>query len=191
MKLKEILGKILSGGQLVPEEKAFLESLPEENDKEKVLSEMQARLESIEQKDVPPEELARKRREKEIEELRRQVELLSNEKESAFKELDNLKFNSRVHELAVQGRFTDANYLGYLLRSDNIDVSDQEKTAAYVNSLRESKPELFKADIAPGAGSMPDRGGANAGSGSAFQTARGSGSLSEMLKHAPTERLDA
>ena len=191
MKLKEILGKILSGGQLIPEEKAFLESLPEENDKDKVLSEMQSRLESIEQKDVPPEELARKRREKEIEELRHQVELLSNEKESAFKELNDLKFNSRVQELASQGKFTDANYLGYLLRRDEIDISDAEKSAAYVGELRESKPELFRADIAPGAGSMPDRGGPNAGSGRSFQTARGNGSLAEMLKYAPTERLDA
>jgi hypothetical protein len=198
MKLKEIIGKIMSGGQLVAEEKEFLESIPDvppvDNNPQPAdpaLQELQSRLESIEQRDVPPEELARRNREKELEGLRDTIAKLSGEKDQASQELENLKFNSAIRDLAANSNFTDAEYLGFLLRQQNVDVANSENVTGFIDGLREASPGFFRADVAPGAGSMPNAANPGNSGGTAFQSARGNGSLAEMLKYAPTERLDA
>ena len=198
MKLKEIIGKIMSGGQLVAEEKEFLESIPDapaaDNkppQPDPALKELQSRLESIEQRDIPPEELERRSREKELKELRDAVARLSGEKDQAGRELESMKFNSAVRDLAANSNFTDAGYLGFLMQQQNIDISNMENVTAFINGLRETNPGFFRADISPGAGSRPNAAASGHGGSTAFQTARGSGNLNEMLKYAPTERLDA
>lgn len=180
MSLIEILKKVSEGKELTTEEKAFLASYKEDENRipksrlDEVItqkkelqkqvdsmsakqSEMEEQLEGLKNAGLSAEEKAKKDVEKEIAKRDRQIETLTKERDEANESLSTMSFDSSVSKVAAKYGFTDSEYLGFLVKSGKIDLADEKKTVAWVKELETSKPGLFKSQVKnPGGGTKPE-----------------------------------
>ena len=173
MDIKTILAKVIKGDALTDEEKQFLESyeegkiphkrLNEEIDKRKnaeaqigdlteQLAEIRQKLEDAESRNLSADEKAKKESAKVLKTLQEQVASLTKERDEAKAKAQQVEFNSAVRELAHKHSFADAEYLGYKLKSGEIDLADETAVSAFFTELEKSAPSLFVSAVRPGGG---------------------------------------
>lgn len=176
MNLMELLKRVAKGESLTDDEKAYLASykeddsripksrLDEELAKKKELqksldaltakqSELESQIDELKTTGLTAEEKAKKEVEKELNNLKKQVSELVGDRDRAVNELQDAKFKSSVAEVAGKFNFSDHEYLGFLVKSGNVDLADENKVAEFVKTLETSKPSLFKSQVKSGGGS--------------------------------------
>ncbi len=176
MTLKEILAKIAKGEALTPEEKAFIESynpddagripksrLDEEINKRKdaetrlteqqtQIDQLNTKIEELENKDLSEAEKTKKASDAEIGRLREENKTLKKDRDTNAARLTEIEFNGKMSDLAGKHRFVDANYLGHLVKSNNVNLEDAEAVSSFIKGLEQSSPGLFKSTAKPGSG---------------------------------------
>ncbi len=195
MKITEIIGKIVSGAEITPEEKEFLSGYQEPEARERIpksrLDQEIARKKELEQR---IEEMARQldeyenrglseteKNRKTIDTLNQRIELLTRERDDIRSAKEAMDTRNRIAELAAKINFDDHAYLEFLVNRDRQDIADEESMAGYVAELKKNCPKHFRVDIAPGSGSGGKTGVADVD----FESARNCGDIDRMIAHAP------
>lgn len=84
------------------------------------------------------------------------VETLSTEKEQLSKERSELDYKLKVVGIATKNKagaiIKNPDYLAYRLKNDGVDIAATEKVDAYIESLKNTEPELFMVAVKSGAG---------------------------------------
>ena len=190
MKLKEILAKVAKGEALTEDEKKFLAEYQEPDDggtgdggripkarldkeieKRKQaeaktdelttqLEDLKSKLEDLENADMSEAEKAKKQAEKDLAKLQKQVADLTKERDEAVSKSSALERSGKVRDLATKHHFTDADYLGFRLQQDEIDLNDDAAVSAFMKGLEKSAPTLFKSTAKPGTGTGTEGHGA-------------------------------
>ena len=145
----------------------------------KTLEKLNSRVAELENRDLPEQEKLEKTYSTELKKLRGQVASLTTEKNLSRQQLEQVKFQQKVGELAKEKQFNDAEYLGFLLKKAEIPLDAPEQVEEFVSELRKNSPRLFKLELRPGSGSNPG------GHEMEFSNARESGDISAMLASAP------
>lgn len=195
MKIKELIGKVLSGAELSPEELKHLQDYNEpENDNripkarldqeisrkkelESKVSELNAQIEELRNIDLSDNEKNRKV----IENLNKRVAALSEERDRIESEKQSIQFRNQVISTAGAHNFSDNDYLEFLLKRDQVDLGDEEMVSGFMESLKAASPQLFKTEVNPG--------GAGSSFGteaSGYEDARHSGDIDRMIALAPS-----
>ncbi|MDD3154828.1 MAG: hypothetical protein PHS41_08165 [Victivallaceae bacterium] len=111
-----------------------------------------------------------------------EVASLRAELESSRAELESMHRRSAITGIAQKHRFTDPEYLGYLLEKNQIDPRDEQHCGDFMTGLEKSSPQLFRSAVASGALAVPplpgSTGAPSAGGG-------GRADLLAMLENAP------
>ncbi len=201
MELMEIIRKAAAGEALNQEEKDFLASYkPQDAPKGRLdneikrnrelaarnqeltasIDELTGKLEDLESQSAP--EPVRQRREymREINQLKKNIKLLAEERDGHRDELQKIKFRSRVTDIAGHYQFNDPEYLEYLLGKNQLDAEDPEQVKDFMARIREEMPRHFKVQLRPGGGSNPGHDHL-----ADFTSAQQSGDIMQMLCHAP------
>ena len=84
--------------------------------------------------------------------LQKELEAASKQRDETAKELENLKFNAAVGEIAKKYGFSDSDYLGYRLRSADIAIDDESGVSGFIKSLEQTSPQLFTSSARSGGG---------------------------------------
>ncbi|MEI8245803.1 MAG: hypothetical protein WCI51_08235 [Lentisphaerota bacterium] len=181
MNLTELLKKVAKGETLTDEEKAYLaaykeddsripksrldEELAKKKDLQKQLdattakqSELEAQLEELKTSGLSAEEKVKKEVEKEINKLKAENAALLKERDEKAAKIAEIEFNDSVSKVAAKHNFADPEYLGYLVKSGNVDLADEKKVTEFVKGLETSKPNLFKSNAKPGGGTKQTEG---------------------------------
>lgn len=201
MKIAEILAKIVKGENLTDEEKKFLaeykepepdpnripkERLDEEIAKRKAseakegelqtkLSELESKVEELTTKGMSEAEKAKRESAKTLKTLQDQVAALTKERDESKAKAEEMEFRGKVAELANAHRFTDADYLGWKLKSGKINLEDATAVSGFFAELEKSAPALFQSEAKGGAGTGGENSGSNGGN--AYQSR-----IDELLK---------
>lgn len=173
MDIKTILAKLIKGETLTDEEKQFAENfedgkiphkrLNEEIDKRKnaeaqigdltkQLSEIRQKLEEAENRNLSADDKAKKESAKLLKTLQDQVEALTKERDEAKAAAQLVEFNAAVKDLAMKHSFADAEYLGYKLKTGEIDLTDETAVSAFFAEMEKTNPSLFTSSVRPGGG---------------------------------------
>jgi hypothetical protein len=179
MNLTEILKKVANGEELTAAEKDFLSKyksddenripksrldaeIQKRKDAEQKASDMEDRISNLEEQleeknngDLSEVEKLKKAHEKELAKRDTQIATLTGERDSASKELGSLKFSSAVSKVAGKHKFSDPEYLGYLVQSKDLNLEDEEAVSAFMKELEGNSPNLFKSEVKPGGGTPP------------------------------------
>lgn len=179
MNLKEIIKKVIAGETPDAEEIEFLKNnsfeehrfLAEIDRLEGVNAALAGEIESVrgtagQEQSKHPSELSS---------LRQLTKQLSEERDSAQKELKRWKYRQQIGELAAQYQFSDVEYLAYLCEKNQVDLSARDTADGFMTDLRSKTPKFFRSDVQPGA--KADQLAANS-------VAPGA-SIAEMLSAAP------
>ncbi|MDD3118128.1 MAG: hypothetical protein PHQ27_03035 [Victivallales bacterium] len=195
MKIADILGKVVSGTALTPEENEFLANYREPELKDRIpksrldqelsrkkeleqrLEEMARRVDEYENRDLSESEKNRKI----IDNLNRKIETLSRERDEIQVAKTELETRSRIAAIAGEFNFDDRDYLEFLIKRDRQDVNDPEAMKSYLDGLQQSCPRHFRIDAAPGSGGSNNL---NPGQ-SDFSAARADGDIDRMIASAP------
>ncbi|MDD5697090.1 MAG: hypothetical protein PHH77_00585 [Victivallaceae bacterium] len=145
----------------------------------RTLSKLSSRVEELENRDLPEYEKLKKNYGNEVRQLREQISSLTSERDSAGRELEQIKFQQQVGQLAETKQFNDPEYLGFLLKKANVSPEEPDRVEDFMNRLRESSPKLFRLELRSGSGSSPG------GPEMEFFTAKQSGDITAMLANAP------
>ncbi len=195
MKITEIIGKIVSGEEITPEERLFLSDYQEPEVKDRIpksrLDQEIARKKELEQR---VEDMARQLGEYEnrglseteknrrtIENLNQKIENLTRERDEIRNAKDAIEMRTRIGALAEKCNFDDHDYLEYLIKRDGKNVTDDEEMNGYIAELMKASPRHFRLDISGGGGSGERRISADTD----FATARNCGDIDRMIAHAP------
>jgi len=100
---------------------------------------------------------------------------LSEERDTAQKELEHWKYRRHIGELAERHQFADVEYLTYLCEKNQVDLAQAEAADRFMADLRDKTPKFFRADIQPGAKADPLPG----------QYAAAAPSIADLLSAAP------
>ena len=92
--------------------------------------------------------------EPELETLRKERDSLAGERDRLQQELQQLRRNRAVQELASHCGFTDPEYLDYLLLRRSADPESPE-AETLIRELQERSPKLFRVPLHPGAPTPP------------------------------------
>jgi chromosome segregation ATPase len=201
MNLTDILKKAADGKELSNEEKENLkgfrpEGIPKSrldaeivkrkeleqrnNELEDNLQNLSKRIEELESRDLSETERLKKNFDSELKRLRENIRSVSRERDDVQKELESVKFRKQVADIAGRYRFSDSEYLEYLVGKNNIALDDTAAVEKFMEDLRESSPKHFILDMKSGAGSAPE---------STIETelfsAVQDGDITNMLAHAP------
>lgn len=161
MKLSSVIKKAAGGEELNALEKAELERfdldalLSRADSAEAQLKEAREKLDAAEQEKLSEAERCRKRAEQAEAKLKaaEQARLAAeSERDEAKKQHAALIRRNRISELAAKHKCEDADYLDYLAEKRGIDLADEAKTAAFIESLKKEAPKYFAAEVKPGAG---------------------------------------
>lgn len=167
--IKALLDRLAGGEKLSEEElksiKNFQEPKPPKGgtDKER---ELQAEVDRLKTE----KEEAESKGLSEVEKLQRentrlqgQVTTLTKERDTAMGETKQLKFDNAVTSLAGKHKFTDAEYLKYLVQKGGVDVADEAAAEAFMGNLKKDSPKYFSAEVNPGGGGTPPNNGGDGG----------------------------
>lgn len=198
MQISEIIAKVLAGQELSADEQTFLENYrePEAADRipksrldqeiakkkelEQRLEDVTRQLEEYENRDLSDVE----RNRKVIDNLKKRIDSLTQERDQVQAAKAELEFRGQVTKTAGAFNFDDSEYLEYLVRRDNIDLSDEEGVLAFMSGLKESCPKHFNVNInSGGAGSV------STGDSGEFESARCQGDIDLMIANAPSISL--
>lgn len=205
MNLTELLKKVAKGETLTDEEKAYLAAykeddsripksrLDEELAKKKELqknldaltakqSELESQLEELKNNGLSAEEKVKKEVEKELNSLKKQVADATKRADEAESKYSDMEFKSSVSEVAAKYNFADPEYLGFLVKSGNVDLADEKKVTEFVKGLETSKPNLFKSTAKSGGGTKSSEG---------TQTSTGEARMKELLAKPKLTMLEA
>lgn len=180
MDIKEILKKIAEGKPLTDEEKAFAAKYDPEKDESRIpksrldqelakfkaekeradkldeqLKTLNAKVEELESKGMSEVEKTKTASEKELKQLRTQVETLTKERDEAKTNFERSERTAKISALAAKHSFSNPDYLDYLAKSKEIDLNDEGAAAGFMKDLGKSNPELFKSTAKPGGGTNP------------------------------------
>ena len=141
MSVKNIIAKLLDNQPVNALERAELEQF----DPDKLAGE----LESLRSRaaEAEREKLGEKER------LELDIKNISAERDNLKKSHDRLLRNQLIRELAGKNRFPDADYLDYLAAKENVDLTDAQACAAFIEKMRQEKPDSFEVTLKSGSGS--------------------------------------
>ncbi len=184
MELMTVIRKAAGGEPLTDEEKSFLGSyqVPTRPESERnreltaTIEQLTAKIETLENQNLAEPD----RRQKELTQLKKNIELLTRERDGHRDELNKIKFRSQVAEIAGHYNFNDPEYLEFLVGKSQVAIDDQEQIKEFMGRVREELPRHFKIELRPGSGSNPAPGSA-----ADFTNAQQSGDVMQMLCHAP------
>jgi hypothetical protein len=183
MEITAILKKVTNKETLTDEELEFLgkfdpndasripkERLDKEIEKRKAaeknagdlsakIEELKSKLEELENKDLDEAEKAKLASKKEIEKLQKQVEDLKKAGDEATAKAAALERNAKIRDLATSRKFKDAEYLDFRMKSQNIDLEDEDAVGKFFGELEKSAPHLFDSSAKPGTGTGGDNQG--------------------------------
>jgi len=176
MNLKQIITRIIAGETPDGGEIDFLKKYNfEEADRlQAVNAALSRELESV--KRTTLEHAPGAPLENEVNSLRLLTKQLSEERDTAQKELERWKYRRQIGELADRHQFADLDYLSYLCEKNQIDLSQAEVADRFMADLRDKTPKFFRADIQPGAKTDPLPG---------HYAAAAAPSIADMLSAAP------
>ena len=174
MELKEVIAKIVAGEQLTDDEKKYLadwkddgripkarldQEIQKRKDAEGKQSELSAKvdalteqLEEMKSAGMTDAEKAKNEFSKQLGKLQKELEAASKQRDENAKELETLKFKAAVGEIAKKYNFSDADYLGYRLRSADISLDDESGVGGFIKTLEQSSPQLFASSAKSGGG---------------------------------------
>ena len=174
MELRDVIAKIVAGEELTDEEKKYLADwkddgripksrLDQEIQKRKdaegrgselseKVDELTAQIEELKNAGLTDAEKAKNEFSKQLGKLQKELEAASKQRDETAKELENLKFNAAVGEIAKKYGFSDSDYLGYRLRSADIAIDDESGVSGFIRSLEQSSPQLFTSSARSGGG---------------------------------------
>ena len=196
MKITEIVGKIVSGAEITPEEKEFLANYQEPELKDRIpksrldqelarkkeleqrLEEMARRIDDYENRDLSESEKGRKT----IDSLNQRIEALSRERDEIRTAKTELETRTRITDLAGEFHFDDRDYLEFLIKRDRQDVSDPEGMKNYLAGLQQSCPKHFRVNVGPGSGGRSESGHPAEPE---YATAKAGGDIERMIATAP------
>jgi hypothetical protein len=200
MDVMEILKKVVAGQTLSSEERKSLsefrpQGIPksrldaeiakrkdleqQNNGLNEILGKLGSRVDELESRDLSDQEKLEKNYSVELKQLRENVSSLTTEKNSSRQELDQIKFQQKVGKLAKDKQFNDPEYLGFLLKQENVSLETSDQVEEFMTGLRDSSPKLFHLELRSGSGSSPG------GHEMEFSSAKQSGDISAMLANAP------
>ena len=168
MSIKQLISKLLDNGELSASEREELAAF----DPDKLFCE-------LEELKMKAEESERsKLGEKERLELDIKTLMLERDKLKASHE--ELLRRQAVRELAGKYRFSDADYLDYLLKKESINTADEQACAEFIEKMQLEKPDSFELTLKSGSGIVP---AGKAGSGENCGTADFIGSIISKLEN--------
>jgi len=200
MDVMEILKKVVAGQTLSSEERKSLsefrpQGIPknrldaeiakrkeleqQNNDLNETLGKLNFRVDELESRDLSEHEKLEKNHGFELKQLRENLSLLTTERNSSKQELEQVKFQQQVGKLAKEKQFNDPEYLGFLLKQENVSLETSDQVEEFMTGLRDSSPKLFHLELRSGSGSSPG------GEEMEFSSAKQSGDISAMLANAP------
>jgi len=200
MDVMEILKKVVAGQTLSSEERKSLsefrpqgipksrldaeiskrKELEQQNgDLNETLGKLNFRVDELETRDLSEHEKLEKSHGFELKQLRENLSLLTTERNSSKQELEQVRFQQQVGKLAKEKQFNDPEYLGFLLKQENVSLETSDQVEEFMTGLRDSSPKLFHLELRSGSGSSPG------GEEMEFSSAKQSGDISAMLANAP------
>ena len=175
MSIAELIAKITKGETLTDEEKTFLAAYKEPDMKDRI---PKSRLD---------QEIAKRSEyEQQLADLQKQLEKLSKERDEAVSAKTELEFKNQVSALAGKHNFIDPEYLGFLVRKNQLDLGNEDAVNGFVAGLQKDAPKFFKVETASGAGTQTT--GAGDQIKAAYDAAKAQGDINAMIANAP--RLD-
>lgn len=180
MKIEDILKKIAEGKELTEEEKEFAknwkdEKIPKDRldteiekrkEAERKLEEQQTKLteltekvESLENGNLSEVEKVKKESEKLQKQLSEQLKKAQEERDKAQGELAASLRKASIADIAAKHKFSDADYLDFLLKGKEVKIDDENAVNAFMGELVKSSPHLFKSDVQSGGGTGQGNGG--------------------------------
>ena len=141
MAIKNLISKLLEHQELSAAERSELEAFDPDG--------LSGELENLRSKVIESE------REKlgEKERLELDIKNLSLERDQLKEAHEKLLRRQTVSELAGKNRFSDADYLDYLISRENIDLNDEAACCKFIAKLRMEKPGAFESGLKSGSGS--------------------------------------
>ncbi len=204
MELMSVIRKAAAGEALDQEEKDFLASYqPQDPPKDQrdgeqkrnrelaaknreltaSITELNAKIEELEARSEPGDSIPRNEYRREINQLKKNLKLMAEERDLHRGELEKIRFREQVSKIAGKFSFKDPEYLEYLIGKNELELDDQEQVNAFMGRIREEMPRHFKVDLHPGGGSAPGY-----DHHADFNNAQQSGDVMQMLCHAPEVR---
>jgi len=196
MKITEIIARLTAGVELTPEEKNFLENYQEPDQRDRIpksrldqeiarKKELEQRLEEITHKLDEYENQGLSESEKHlktIETLKQQLDVLTRERDEAINARHELELRRQIATAADEFDFDDHDYLEFLLRRDQVDLTEPANIGKYLESLRKVSPKHFRVDAVPGGGAAASPVASGAMD---FESARSTGDIDRMIACAP------
>ena len=139
--IKHLISKLLDRGEISADERTALEAFDPEKLTEE-LDRLRAKVEESER-----EKLGEKER------MELDIRNLSMERDQLKASHDSLLRRQTVRELAVKSRFSDADYLDYLISRNNVDPADEKACLEFIEKMRLEKPDSFESTLKSGSGS--------------------------------------
>lgn len=194
MNITEILKKVAKGEELTEAEKKFAEEwkddkipkdrldaeIEKRKEAERKLEEQQAkvtelteRVETLEGGNLSEVEKVKKEAEKLQKQLSEQLKKATEERDRANSELAASLRKTAIGEIAAKHKFTNADYLDYLLKGKEVKIDDEAAVSAFMGELVKNSPELFQSDARSG-------GGTGAGTGDAISAKQAR--IEELMK---------
>ena len=195
MEIAEILKKVAAKETLTDEELEFLKKfdpndasripkdrLDKEIEKRKAaeknasdlneqIEALKTKIEELETKGLGEAEKAKLASDKEIAKLKKQVDDLTKAGNEAKEKAAALERTAKIRDLAAARKFKDAEYLDFRLKSQGIDLEDENAVGTFFGELEKSAPHLFDSTAKSGTGTGGD-GGQGGNGGNAVNLAR-------------------
>jgi hypothetical protein len=146
MKIKVLLAKVLKGEELSDAEKKFLQEYNEPKHDDSKEKELAQQLAEAQQKidDAENDKLS------EVEKLQKENEKLKKENDDVKAAKTAQDFDLAVSKLASKHKFTDPEYLKYLVGKDKVDL--EKDGESFMDNLKKDKPKYFTAEVNKGGG---------------------------------------
>lgn len=179
MKLFE---RLMAGETLKPEEMKYLKDHAPDSDESRIpksrldqeitkrknaeqqvtdltskIEELTGKVEELENKDLSEADKVKRDTAKEIENLKKQVKTLTEERDGKAQALADTEFKSKVAGIASKYNFVDSDYLQFKIKSGEVDLNDEAAISNFVKGLEKSSPNLFKSSAKPGGGTQTEK----------------------------------
>lgn len=118
-----------------------------------------AEKEEAESKGLPELDKLKKEKAK----LEEKLASLTVERDAAIAERAALEFSGAISSLASKHKFSDAEFLKYLVQSKKVDLTDAAAADTFMANLKKESPKHFLADVNPGGGGTPPGNGGGEG----------------------------
>ncbi|MCP3967475.1 MAG: hypothetical protein GY750_07100 [Lentisphaerae bacterium] len=146
------------------------------------IQELCSKVDALESRDLSETERMKKTHGQQVSKMRNDISDLTSERDSVRQELESVKFRQQISKLAGKYRFSDPDFLEYLIRKNDVSVENEEQLEGFIDELKQTNPKHFRVEVRSGAGSRV--GGQEAG----FVAAEKSGDIAGMLENAPEVR---